>query len=157
MLAPIFEQIRRGKVRHNFSLKLLVRDCKSGFIIPCDEDLKRDPGYNARVKSRGDKYIEEFRAATHNLNDRIKLEVKTYRLEPFHKGIIVNRETAYWSLYPITTAPRGTGGKKIWDYYGPGAKYVELHKGGSGVEATTFDSIVEWFDTIWGNFSLPAP
>jgi len=142
-------------------IRLLVKDLSSQSVIPYDESLKENINYRestiefSRVNMTT--FLASLKSHQSRLGHKIKIcfETKVYKLEPFHKGIIINNLSAYWALYPIVKGVRASD-PETWDYRGLEASFCELKYGRSDGESGIIHSISEWFNTIWDSpFSKP--
>ena len=143
------------------SIRLLLKDFSSRSEIPYDKNLKENIKYRESTISLSRVNMTTFLGSLRSHQSRLgsKIEIcfvpRIYKLEPFHKGIIINNQIAYWALYPIVKGVRDSD-PETWDYRGLEASFCDLKYDRSDGESKIIRSISEWFNTIWGGpFSEP--
>jgi hypothetical protein len=164
VLAPFFRRIiDRDLILKKLHIRLLVRDYRRPFVVPCDGNLKEDPIYRSATVSRNQKFIDDFFADINQIKDAcpdtdIEFEIRLHPFEPLFKGVIMSGNQAFWNLYPIMNARRQIGSEEkiIWDYYGERTRLIQLKIEGPIAERELLTSFQNWFATVWDYFSSPV-
>jgi hypothetical protein len=159
----IFDSFFQSLYRESHSLRLvairlLVRDLTKKSLIPCDDALQEDQGYNRESLLSHQKNLRQFRGSLKHHREEllgkveIQFSIRTYAIEPFQKGMIIDNERAYWGLYPVKKECRDQ--EQIWDYDGQHAKMLYFSRfDQTAADAEAVRSLSEWFERTWTTFS----
>jgi len=164
VLAPFFRRIiDRELTLRELHIRLLVRDYRRPFVVPCNGNMKEDPSYRSATVSRNRKFIDDFLADVNQIRDAcpdmdINFEIRLYPFEPIFKGVIIGGNRAFWNIYSIMNARRRIGDEEkiIWDYYGERTRLIQLQADGPIAERELLSSFQGWFATVWDYFSTPV-
>jgi hypothetical protein len=135
------------------SIRILLKDWTKFFAIPAGKNSNEVQRYREVTAIRNEHASQGLWSFLHSMTQRfenISFEFRLYSLDPFQKGILINRKTAYWNFYILAEGLQA-GYENVWDYDGQDVNLIEFRRDGSAAEARVVRSIGDWFDTIWSN------
>jgi hypothetical protein len=155
-----------GKKPHSFSVRILLKHWGDGSFLPgCapeaskaiqEEKKKYRENTTLANRRRGEELSRDMDEWSKKLN--FQLEVRLYHVDPFHKGILINRKWALWNLYPMQKGIKRDQ-PNILDYQGKGVTFAEFRDDGTPSEVLALRSMCRWFDDVWNDCCsvFPAP
>lgn len=158
-LVGLLDSIARGETNiRRIKIRLLVPDCSRSLGVPCLVDSrKQSPAYRKMLVNRTKRFVDEFYNAFRRIsNDHPQIEavfqVRYHRLSPLLKFAILQKEYAYYGIYPIDHTPVTVGGQQqmFLDYRGERTALVRADKNSSSeAETTMFGELNSWFESVW--------
>jgi hypothetical protein len=139
------------------NIRVLVRDP----LHPCL--LRNQPkyaNYNRDVSDTIHRTIANWRGLAHAIkNIHINVEISCYCFEPYLKCIVINNHYGFLGFYTIDPchAKKTNKGYLIApDWVAAATQLVEVSYK-RGIEGRIIGWFDNWFETVWENFSNPAP
>jgi hypothetical protein len=137
------------------NVRLLVRDTQESaeWLIPLANDAESDRRYAAELRTRFNNVrrtvCSEFREALKDLasSRNVDFRVRSYRVEPLLKGVIVGRRRGVFGLYGIDNLKEPAG----QDYSGQAVTLCACDAQGDFVFSTAANFLMRGFDDIWNN------
>jgi DNA-binding transcriptional regulator YhcF (GntR family) len=158
------DRIRAGAAApESIAIRILAPDTSHPIALPCRvDDLADDPDFRRRSHAMTQRHTEAIADAVHELDelDLVKdgtVELRLHDLAPLFKAYILNREEAFFGLYPIVRRQVTLKEQphEIYDLMGKDATL--FHHATSDDDASAGSQHVEqlqsWFDTIWTTVS----
>jgi hypothetical protein len=161
------DMIRTGQIKPaSVAIRMLLPDTTRPMAVPCRvEDLADDPDYRARMHQVTGRHAYAILETVQELArlGRIKeasTEIRAYQVPPLFKLYLLNREEAFFGLYPLVEhkIPFPDGSHAMYDLMGKDA-VVFRHSARSGVPADTqfVEQSQGWFDSMWDHISYEFP
>jgi DNA-binding transcriptional regulator YhcF (GntR family) len=169
LLAVVHEpldRIRAGAAApESIAIRILVPDTSHPVALPCRVDgLADDPDFRRRSEAMTQRHTEAITDAVHELDELglVKdgsVELRVHDLAPLFKAYILNRDEAFFGLYPVVRR-QVTLHEQPHDIYDLMGKDATLfHHATNDDDASAGSQHVEqlqhWFDTIWTSVSRP--
>jgi DNA-binding transcriptional regulator YhcF (GntR family) len=161
------DRIRAGAaVPDSITIRILVPDTSHPVALPCRvEDLTDDPDFRRRAHAMTQRHTDAITDAVHELDELglVKdgtVKLRLHDLAPLFKAYILNREEAFFGLYPVVRrhVTLNEHPHEIYDLMGKDATL--FHHATTDDDASAGSQHVEqlqnWFDTIWTTVSRAA-
>jgi hypothetical protein len=161
------DKIRMGELKPaSVSIRMLLPDTTKPMSFPCRvEDLADDPDYRARshqITSRHAYAILESVQELARLGriEEASTEIRAYQVPPLFKLYLLNRQEAFFGLYPLVEhkIPFPDGTHAMYDLMGKDAVVFRHSKTtGDAVDAQFIEQAQAWFDSMWNHISYEYP
>ena len=161
------DKIRTGEIKpESVSIRMLLPDTTRPMAVPCRvEDLADDPDYRARMHQITGRHAYAILETVQELArlGRIKeasTEIRAYQVPPLFKLYLLNREEAFFGLYPLVEhkIPFPDGSHPVYDLMGKDAVVFRHSKTtGEAADAQFVDQAQGWFDSMWDHISYEFP
>ncbi len=140
------------------AVRILVRDTgeDSTWLVPLARDEARDIEYfdELRVRFRNVQFsaLGEFEDGLAGILTprNVDFTVRGYELEPFIKGLQVQRSGGVIGFYTVDELRNPEG----WDYSGHGVPLCSMKSNGSYFEDLSASVFKRWFDEVWDDRTL---
>lgn len=161
------DNIRIGQLKpESVTIRMLLPDTTRPMTLPCRvEDLADDPDYRARAHQITARHAYAILETVQELArlGRIpdaSVQIRAHQAAPLFKMYILNRDEAFFGLYPLVkhSIPMASGQRDMYDLMGKDAM-VFRHSKASGDQADEqfIEQMQGWFDSIWDNVSYEFP
>lgn len=162
VLSEFLQDVADGRRRvSKLDVKILVPDCSAPMAVPClVGGLTEDADYKASIELRNRRFAGEFRNYFNEIRQRTRaidasLEIRTHKLAPLFKLIIINQTRGFVAFYPISDTSVEFSGRvlHLWDYRGERARFIGFSADGRELERELLTSLNEWFKAVWDNLA----
>ena len=161
------DKIRTGEIKpESVSIRMLLPDTTRPMSVPCRvADLADDPDYRARMHQVTGRHAYGILETVQELArlGRIKeatTEIRAYQVPPLFKLYLLNRDEAFFGLYPLVehNIPFPDGSHPMYDLMGKDAVVFRHSKAtGDYADAQFVDQAQGWFDSMWDHISYEFP
>jgi hypothetical protein len=161
------DKIRTGEIKpDSVTIRMLLPDTTRPMTVPCRvEDLADDPDYRARMHQVTGRHAYAILETVQELArlGRIKeaaTEIRAYQVPPLFKLYLLNREEAFFGLYPLVEhkIPFPDGTHPVYDLMGKDAVVFRHSKAtGDTADAQFVDQAQAWFNSMWDHISYEFP
>jgi hypothetical protein len=166
-LETLFDALEKvGHPPRSVAIRILMKDWDTLRLPPrrsdinvhdqrsIDQYISETAGKNKRMAQELLSKLDDIAVQLREKRDiELTFAIRLYPFDPFHKGIIVDRNLAFCSLYSVSNKIF-TGRPEIWDWQGKGVHLIEIRADGSPSEAQYLKSLTDWFDVVWEGFGV---
>jgi hypothetical protein len=161
------DRIRTGEIKPaSVNIRMLLPDTTRPMTIPCRvEDLADDPEYRARMHQVTGRHAYAILETVQELArlGRIKeasTQIRAYQVPPLFKLYLLNRDEAFFGLYPLVEhkIPFPDGSHAMYDLMGKDAVvFRHSARNGDAADAQFVDQAQAWFNSMWDHISYEFP